>query len=133
MKLGERIKERRTALGWTLDVLAQKAGLSKGFLSDVENAKRSVSAEHLLDLARVLGLSLDYLMTGEEEQQNAQAIVEIPGPLAQFAGAEGLSFPKTLMLLQMQRQIVAHRSGSKKLAAEGFDWRKFYESVKDFL
>ena len=91
MKLGERIKERRTALGWTQDVLAQKAGLSKGFLSDVENAKRSVSAEHLLDLARVLGLSLDYLMTGEEEQQNAQAIVEIPGPLAQFAAAGAAS------------------------------------------
>ena len=133
MKLGERIKQRRTELGWTQDVLAQKAGLSKGFLSDVENSKRSISAENLLDVARVLGLSLDYLMTGEEEQESAQKIVEIPGHLAQFAAAEGLSFPKTLMLLKMQRQIVAHRSGAKKLAADDFDWRRFYESVKEFI
>lgn len=133
MTLGERIKQRRTDLGWTQDVLAQRTGLSKGFLSDVENSKRSVSAENLLDIARVLSLSLDYLMTGEEEQKSAQKIVEIPGPLAQFAATEGLSFPKTLMLLQMQRQIVAHRSASKKLAAAAFDWRRFYESVKAFL
>lgn len=133
MELGERIKQRRTDLRWTQDVLAQKAGLSKGFLSDVENGKRNVSAESLLDLARVLGLSLDYLMTGEEEQKSAQKMVEIPGPLAEFAATEGLSFPKTLTLLQMQRQIVAHRSGAKKMAADGFDWRGFYESVKKYL
>jgi transcriptional regulator with XRE-family HTH domain len=133
MTLGERIKQRRTELGWTQDVLAQKAGLSKGFLSDVENGKRNVSAENLLDIARVLSLSLDYLMTGEEEQKSAQKMVEIPGPLAAFAAAEGLSFPKTLTLLQLQRQIVANRSGAKKLAGDAFDWRGFYESVKKYL
>ena len=51
MALGERIKARRIELGWTQDVLAQKAGISKGFLSDVENGKRSIGAETLLDIA----------------------------------------------------------------------------------
>jgi len=40
--IGDRIKERRTELGWTQDQLAQKTNLSKGFLSDLENNKRGV-------------------------------------------------------------------------------------------
>jgi len=37
------------------------------------------------------------------------------------------------MLLDMQKQIVAHRSARKKAGLEGVDWRKFYEGVKDFV
>ena len=62
--VGERIKTRRLELGWTQDQLALKAGISKSFLSDLENGKSSVGAENLLDIARALGVSLDFLMTG---------------------------------------------------------------------
>ena len=40
--------------------------------------------------------------------------VPIPATLARFAAEEGLSFRQTLMLLDMQKQIVAHRSAKKK-------------------
>ena len=66
--IGERIKNRRNELGWTQDQLAQKAGISKSFLSDLENGKRSVSADNLLGIAGVLNLSLDYLMKGTEPE-----------------------------------------------------------------
>ena len=56
MRLGDRIKERRIKLGWTQDSLAEKAAISKGFLSDLENNKRNVGADTLLDIAKVLGL-----------------------------------------------------------------------------
>ena len=52
--VGERIKKRRNELGWTQDVLAQKAGISKSFLSDLENGKRNVGADTLYDIARAL-------------------------------------------------------------------------------
>ena len=132
MPLGDRIKARRTDLGWTQDVLAKKAGISKGFLSDVENGKRSIGAETLLDLARVLGLSLDFLMTGQEGETETKE-VEIPAGLARFASEEGLAFRQALMLLDMQRQIIAHRSSAKARTLETVDWHRFYESVKDFL
>ena len=32
------------------------------------------------------------------------------------------------MLLEMQKQIVAHRSAKKKDSLEAVDWRKFYEA-----
>src|ERR1700732_5164653 len=96
--VGERIKKRRAELGWTQDQLGQKAGISKSFLSDLENSKRSVGAENLLDIARALGVSLDFLMTGEASQDQ-KTDVPIPASLARFASEEGLSFRQTLMLL----------------------------------
>lgn len=130
--VGERIKARRLELEWTQDNLAQKAGISKSFLSDLENGKRSVGAENLLDIARALGVSIDFLMTGEASEKPVRE-VPIPATLARFAAEDGLSFRQTLMLLDMQKQIVAHRSARKKDGLESVDWRKFYESVKDFL
>ena len=130
--VGERIKKRRLELGWTQDQLCQKAGISKGFLSDLENDKRSVSAMNLLDIARALSVSLDYLMTGTASEV-APAQVPIPASLAKFAADDRLSFRQTLMLLDMHKQILAHRSARKKDDLESVDWRKFYEGVKEFL
>ncbi len=130
--VGERIRGRRAELGWTQDQLAQKAGISKSFLSDLENGKRSVGANNLLDIARALGVSLDFLMTGTASQDQ-KSEVPIPASLARFAAEEGLTFRQTLMLLEMQQQIVAHRSARKKDGLDGVDWRKFYEAVKEFL
>ncbi len=132
MSVGDRIKARRAELGWTQELLAQKAGISKSFLSELENGKRRVSADNLLEIARTLSVSLDYLMTGTTTEA-APVEVPIPSSLARFAAEEGLSFRQTLMLLDMQKQIVAHRSSSKKDGLEGVDWRKFYEAVKEFL
>src|SRR5947209_2169382 len=100
--VGDRIKARRLELGWTQDHLALKAGISKSFLSDLENGKRSVGAENLLDISRALGVSLDLLMTGEASEK---PVVEVPIPasLARFAADERLSFRQTLMLLDMQK------------------------------
>ena len=130
--VGERIKERRLEIGWTQDQLCAKAGLSKSFLSELENGKRSVSASNLLDIARSLNVSLDFLMTGKASKETP-AEVAIPASLAAFAGEEGLSLRQTLMLLDMHKQILAHRSAKKKDGLEAVDWQKFYEGVKDFL
>ena len=130
--LGERIKARRQELGWTQDDLAVKAGISNGFLSDLENCKRNVSANNLLDIARVLSVSLDYLMKGEEGEVSDPEI-QIPQALVTLAKEENLSFIKTLTLLGMRRQILAHRSTTKTDDLESVDWRKFYQAVKDFL
>lgn len=130
--LGERIKQRRMDLGWTQDQLCTKAGISTSFLSDLENGKRSVSASNLLDIARALSVSLDFLMTGKASTEQ-QTEVSIPASLAKFAAEERLSLRQTLMLLDMQKQIVAHSSAKKKDGLEAVDWRKFYEGVKDFL
>ena len=130
--LGERIRARRLELDWTQDQLASKAGISKGFLSDLENGKRKVSAENLMGIAQVLDLSLDYLMKGDDTPA-PQREIQIPSPLSEFASQEGLTFRQTLTLLQMRHQILANRSARSRASSDDFDWRKLYESVKEFL
>ncbi len=133
--VGNRIRTRREELGWTQDDLARKASISKSFLSDLENGKRNVGADKLLDIARALSLSMDYLMKGKdgEVSESASTEVQIPTALAEFARDQGLSFRETLALLEMQNQIIAHRSSVKKGDLETVDWQKFYEAVKEFL
>ncbi len=129
--VGKRIRIRRTELGWTQDALAQKAGISKSFLSDLENGKRSIGAETLLDLGRSLGVSLDYLMTGDVTgDQVFQA--QIPSALADVAAEEGLSIRDTLALLKMHEQIAATRKRARK-RLDRVNWGEFYEAVKKFL
>ena len=133
--VGERIKARRDELDWTQDDLATKAGISKSFLSDLENGKRNVGADKLLDIARALSLSLDYLMKGEDGDTSKQPSreLQIPTALAEFAEEEGLTFRQAIALLEMQNQIIAHRSSAKKSDLEKVDWQKFFEAVKEFL
>jgi transcriptional regulator with XRE-family HTH domain len=128
--VGERIKRRRAELGLTQDELAQKAGISKSFLSDLENGKRSIGAETLLDLGRAMNVSLDFLMTGEESKDRAEK--EIPASLARFAADQGLSVRETITLLEVQERLVTARRGPGT-RLDKVDWKALYEAVKKFL
>ena len=116
LSVGERVRQRRQELRWSQDLLAQKAGISKSFLSDLETGKRSIGADTLLDLGRALEVSLDYLMTGEPGQPPD---LQIPHDLAAFATEEGISMRQTLTLLYMQRQIVLNRKEPVRERAAG--------------
>lgn len=96
------------------------------------NGKRSVSASNLLDFAQTLNVSLDYLMTGKASEEQ-QAEVSIPSSLPKFAADAGLSLRKTLMLSDMQKQIVAHHSAKNRNGLEAVGWQKLYEGVKESL
>ena len=131
-KVGDRIKARRLALGWTQEQFAEKAGISKGFLSDLETGTRNVSAEYLLKIAQALNVTLDFLMKGDESKPK-QREVQIPAKLSDLAKQKNLTFSQALMLLDMRLQIKAHRSNTHSDDLEKFDWDRFYEAVKQFL
>lgn len=56
--LGKRIKTRRVEIGWTLTQLALKTGISKSFLSELENGKKSLGVENFFKISRALGVPL---------------------------------------------------------------------------
>jgi len=130
--VGERIRSRRSELGMTQEELADKAKISKGFLSDVETGKRNISAENLLALAQHLNVSLDYLMKGDSSKPKALG-VPLPSSLVEFAKNSDLTVSQALMLLEMRLQIKGHRSNTASDDLERFDWKRFYEAVKSFL
>lgn len=65
---GARLRDLRLHAGLSLRALGERTGLSPSFLSEVENGRRGLGAGSLLRLCRVLGASMDYVMTGEEYQ-----------------------------------------------------------------
>lgn len=57
-----RVKEFRLMRGWTVDMLAEKSGLSKSQISRIENAKRGWSVESLGLIADALGVTVAQLL-----------------------------------------------------------------------
>jgi transcriptional regulator with XRE-family HTH domain len=66
MQLGKKIRDLRLRRGMTVQQLAEATGLSKGFISQVENSRTSPSLATLQDLARSLETSVAYLVVEED-------------------------------------------------------------------
>ena len=64
-EMGRRIQERRKSLRLSQEELAERAEVSKQTVSRAENAQRELGAGNLSRIAKVLGVSADYLLTGE--------------------------------------------------------------------
>ena len=63
--VGQRITDRRKKFGWTQEELAERGNLTPQFISYAESGKRAMRPEHLLKISSALGVSADYLLTGE--------------------------------------------------------------------
>jgi transcriptional regulator with XRE-family HTH domain len=62
----------RKRLGWSLDVLAKRTGLSKAFLCDVERGRKTPGAASLVTLATVLNKSLDWFVQYAPAESESQ-------------------------------------------------------------
>lgn len=129
--LGDRIRETRENRRWTQDKLAEETGLSKSFLSEVENSKRTPSAENVLKISNTLGVSLDYLLrgqTGKEERERQP--IQIPPELSEAAEEERWTYSDILMLLAAHNSVVARRSNKSIHPPKRDEWKRLYEAIK---
>jgi transcriptional regulator with XRE-family HTH domain len=78
MQLGKKIRDLRLRRGLTVQQLAEATGLSKGFISQVENSRTSPSLATLSDLARALETSVAYLVVEEEQVPHVVRALERP-------------------------------------------------------
>ena len=69
MNIGEKIKELRTQKGLTQEELADRAELSKGFISQLERDLTSPSIATLVDILQCLGTNLDEFFTNTTKEQ----------------------------------------------------------------
>ena len=60
------VRAQRTSLAWTLDDLAARSGVSKGMLSQVEQARTNPSVATICRLATALGVSIASLVEAPE-------------------------------------------------------------------
>jgi transcriptional regulator with XRE-family HTH domain len=127
---GDRIREIRESKGMNQDRLADRAQISKGFLSDIENGKRNPSSDNLLRIANVLGASLDYLMKGEVQTEEKTRTVQIPAELSIAAQQLNLTYSQTIALLDAHRSVIARRSTHKIRSFDVKDWIALHEAIR---
>ena len=64
-EIGQRIIERRKKLGLTQEALAEIGDMTTQFVSYAESGKRAMRPENLKKISNALGVSADYLLTGD--------------------------------------------------------------------
>ena len=64
-EVGQRIIGRRKQLGMTQEALAEVGEVTPQFVSYAEAGKRAMRPENLLKISSALGVSADYLLTGD--------------------------------------------------------------------
>lgn len=63
VRLGDRIRKLRKRRGWTQVVMAEKIGLDRSFIADVERGKRNISILNLDLIAKGFKLSLSRFLS----------------------------------------------------------------------
>lgn len=61
---GERLRNRRCALGFTQEYIAGEADISLRFYQMIERGEKTFSLETLIRLSKALSISIDYLLFG---------------------------------------------------------------------
>ena len=75
MKMSERIKERRHALGLTQEELATKLGLQKSAIAKYENGRVSnIKRSVISEMSRILDCSPTYLMGFDDPVPSAASV-----------------------------------------------------------
>lgn len=64
--IGEKIKNIRTEKKMTQELLAEKSGLSVGYISNIETAKKKVSLNAIIKICNALDISLNTLLFGNQ-------------------------------------------------------------------
>lgn len=68
--IAQRVREFRSALGWSVAHLATRSGLSKSMLSKIENAKASASLSTLARLSSALNVPVTAFFRGLDEEHD---------------------------------------------------------------
>ncbi|TCK90596.1 helix-turn-helix protein [Natranaerovirga hydrolytica] len=74
--IGKRIRFARKSNNLSLTDVNALTGLSTGNLSELENDKFSPSANALIALKKVLNVSIDWILTGNDSNNNSTTICE---------------------------------------------------------
>lgn len=63
--LGERLRIKRTQLSFTQEFVSDRIGISLRFYQMIERGEKSMSLDTLIQLGKVLNISIDYLLFGD--------------------------------------------------------------------
>jgi transcriptional regulator with XRE-family HTH domain len=68
-KIGQRIKKLREEIGMNQQALADRFGILRPTISQIEKGKRKITAEEIVKLSEILNTSVQYLMCIEDQPE----------------------------------------------------------------
>ena len=110
------MRQRRRELNLTQEQLAERAGLSKSFLSEVEGGQVAADGLIYLRIAECLEVSVEWLLQGEVAPP-PPARPDIPPALSALADELGWTHSETLDVAAALQTVIARRSRRKALGA----------------
>jgi len=92
---GERLRNRRNALGLTQEFVSDKIGKGLRFYQMIERGEKGVSLDTLVRLSQVLTISTDYLLLGDLRDSLGNPIMDV------FNGLSGQQQEDAIKILQL--------------------------------
>lgn len=77
VNVGARIRKQREFLGFTREEMAEKIDVTTKFCSDIELGLKGMSVPTLCRIAKILGMSVDYILFGTSDEANQSPAVEL--------------------------------------------------------
>jgi transcriptional regulator with XRE-family HTH domain len=124
-ELGRRIRGLRAERGWTLDELARRSGVTKSYLSRLEDGDRQPSIATLLSLAGAFGIPMPALFEAQRPEENCSIV---RAEEASAREGNGLLYtPLTSGALPFNMQpirvtVSAERTGDELYRHDGEEW-----------
>jgi transcriptional regulator with XRE-family HTH domain len=113
LKLGQVVRALREERGWSLRLLATRAGLSESFMSQVERGVANPSVASLRRIAEALGTSVGALFEGSGQAKGLVRAGERPRLLhPRRKWLDCLLTPKTARRLQVILSVIEPGEGS---------------------
>lgn len=132
--IGVRLKTMRVERGWTQDEVASRAGLSKSYLSRIEEGDRQPSIAALLSISAAFDVPLNAIFGGDLAQELSRESVDSgrcgivrAGSVDERLG-NGLSYRPLLSsnrdsnIQPIAITVPANRSGDELYRHEGEEW-----------
>lgn len=121
-ELGRRIRALREEKGLTLTELAERANVTKGYISQIESGTiKKVAANHLFDIAQLLGTEVGYLL-GKKVVYSQNRTDAMPGELRELQEKYDVPPEDIRMLADIQFR------GERPKTLEG--WHFIYQAIK---
>lgn len=76
-EIGKRIFTRRKQLRLTQDELAERAGITPQTISSAELGKKALRPENIIRICAALGISTDYLLLGDINNNDYSALTSL--------------------------------------------------------
>ena len=139
--IAKRIRAKRLEHNWTLDQLAKAAGLSKGYLSQIENEDKTPTLGTLTKIAFGLGIDAVSLITGEETKWKQEKFSLVRAgerqPITHTGAApdsfyESFSFNKSNRFMDPYIVTVSKQFNPKPLMHEGQELAFILEGTNEF-